>query len=235
MSLLSIISGAAQDIGLTAPSTVITNTDPTTQQLLQQCRTECFDLLRRYDWETLTKEANFTTVNAEQQVALSAIGASDFFRVIDGSMFNRTRHWQVIGPITPQEWQRKKASAAQVSIRNWVRIRGDYVLFFPNPTAGDSIYFEYISKNWCQSAALAAQADWAADTDTAFLNEEVIRLGTVWRFKKTKGLDYGEDFRTYELALEAIFGADGARASIDFTGPTDPLLSITTPEGNWSL
>lgn len=235
MSLLTIISNAAPDVGLNTPTSVIGNTDLLVKQLYQSCRTECFDLLRRYDWQVLTKETTFTTVALEQQTTLAAIGAADFYRLIDGSMFNRTQNWAVLGPLSSQEWQLKKSSQAQVGIRNFFRIRGDAILFFPTPTAGNSIYLEYISKKWCQSNASVAQADWVADSDTALIDEELIRLGTIWRFKKSKGLEYGEDFRTYEMALESVFGPDGARAPIDMTGSSGPMISVTIPEGNWPI
>lgn len=234
MSLLTIITGACRELNVVEPTVVIAATDLQTKQLLALSRTECRDLMRRFDWQVLTKEASFTTVATETQTTLTT-AAADFYRFINGTMWNRTRFWQVGGPLTNEQWQRKKAAAAAVGVRNYFRIRGNNIIFYPVPTAGDSIYFEYISSKWCQSSGLVAQTDWAADSDTAFLDEEVIRLGVVWRFLKAKGLDYSEEFRTYESALNDIFGPDGGRAIVDMTGDTDTQLSVNIPEGNWTL
>lgn len=234
MSLLTIITGACQELNIVEPTAVISSTDLQTKQLLALCRTECRDLMRRFNWQVLTKEASFTTVATETQTTLTT-AAADFYRYINATMWNRTRFWQVGGPLTESEWQQKKAAAAAVGVRNYFRIRGDSILFFPTPDAGDSIYFEYISNKWCQSSGGTAQTNWAADTDTALLDEEIIRLGVVWRFLKSKGLDYGEEFRTYEMALQDVFGPDGGNAAVDMTGDIADAMGVTVPEGNWSL
>lgn len=234
MSLLTIIAGACQELNIVEPTSVITSTDLQTKQLLALSRTECRDLLRRYNWQALTKETSFTTVATDIQTTLTT-AAPDFYRYIDATMWNRTRFWQVGGPLTDDQWQQKKAAAAAVGVRNYFRIRGNNILFFPTPEAGDSVYFEYISSKWCQSELSVAQTNWVADTDTALLDEEIIRLGVVWRFLKAKGLDYGEEFRTYEMALADIFGPDGGRTAVDMTGDVYGSMSVNVPEGNWPL
>lgn len=234
MSLLTIIQGAATELKLVSPATVIGSTDPNAPQLLALANKEGKELTRRFDWQVLLKEANFTTVANEQQTTLANVGAQDFDHIIDETMWNRSMNWRVLGPLQPDEWQRKKASAAQAAIGNWFRIRGDSILFFPVPTAGDQIYFEYGSKNWCQSEAGEAQDTWLADSDVALIDEEAIRLGIIWRFRKAKGFDYGEDFRTYEAALEAIFGADAGRSSVSMLGEPE-MLGTHLPEGSWNI
>ena len=234
MSLLTIITGACQELNIVEPTSVINATDLQTKQLLALSRTEAKDLVRRFDWQALQREATFTTVAADVQTTLTT-NAPDFFRYLDGTMWNRTRFWQVGGPLTPEQWQIKKGAAAAVGVRNFFRIRGSQILFFPTATAGDLVYFEYISNKWCQSSQSVLQADWLADSDTALLDEEVMRLGVVWRFLKAKGLDYGEEFRTYEAALADIFGPDSGRPIVDMTGMADTGLSVNIPDGSWQL
>ena len=234
MSLSTIITGACQELNIVEPTAVLAATDLQTKQLLALSRTEARDLVRRFDWQVLQRQGTFTTVAADVQTTLTTT-APDFFRYLDGTMWNRTRFWQVGGPLTPEQWQTKKGSAAAVGVKNFFRIRGNEILFFPTATAGDSIYFEYISNKWCQSAQSALQTDWLADSDTALLDEEVLRLGVVWRFLKAKGLDYGEEFRTYEMALVDIFGPDGGRPVVDMTGNAEVGLGVNLPDGSWSI
>lgn len=233
MSLLTIIQDAATELKLVRPTTVIGSTDPNAPQLLALANKDGKELARRFDWQALNKEATFTTVASETQTTLSSL-ASDFGHIIDGTMWNRTQSWRVLGPLNSQEWQRKKASAAQAAIGNWFRIRGDSILFYPTPAAGENVYFEYISNKWCQSSGGTAQSSWVADTDTALLNEEIIRLGIIWRFRKAKGFDYGEDFRTYEAALASVFGGGAGNANIDMTGEPE-MLGAHLPEGSWNI
>ncbi len=39
-------------------------------------------------------------------------------------------------------------------------------------------------------------------------------LGVIWRYRKAKGLDYGEDMATYELEVAKSILNDGARVRI---------------------
>jgi hypothetical protein len=202
-------------------------------QLLAFANKEGKEQARRFDWQKLQKEATFTTLATEIQTTLATV-ASDFGRILNETMWNRTANWRVGGPLNPEEWQRKKASAAQVGIGNWFRIRGGSILFYPTPTAGESIYFEYISNQWCESSTGTDQSAWADDDDVALIDEEIIRLGVIWRFKKSKGLDYSEDFRTYEMALIDLFGPDAGKAVIDMTGEVEGF-GVNLPEGSWTL
>lgn len=233
MSLLTIVQDACRELGLSIPSAVYSATDNQTRTMLELADKEGKELARRFDWQALIKEATFTTVATSSQTTLSTV-ATDFGRLVQGSMWNRTEQQPVWGPLSPQQWQQRKAAAAQTGFGNWLRIRGDVIHFFPVPPAGHTIAFEYVSKNWCQSSGGTAQSAWAADSDTALIDEEIMRLGVIWRFLKRKGLDYGEDFRVYEAALADVFGADGAKAVLNMDEET-PILGLHIPEGNWSL
>lgn len=234
MSLLTVIQNAAIGMNLTSPSTVATSTDTQVLQLMNLANQDGKDLIRRFDWQALTVEASFTTVAAALQTALSTV-APDFFRLVDESMNNRTQHWRVIGPLNALEWQRRLALGAQVGVVNAFRIRGNDILFYPNPPAGNTVYFEYISKNWVQASDTTGKSSFTADTDTALIDEDILTLGVKWRFQKAKGLDYGEDFRSYEAALESVFGSDGARGSVDMTGTSASEQFPYIPDGSWNI
>jgi hypothetical protein len=234
MSLLSIIQGAAGELAIVQPSSVITSSDTQTRQLLAICRKEGKDLARRFAWQALTKETSFTTIATETQTTLAAIGATDFARIVPETMWNRTTSLRIQGALNAEQWQRRRAAAAQAGATYYYRIRDDAILFNPTPTAGETVYFEYISSKWCESSGGTAQADWVADTDVALIDEEIIRLGLVWRWKMDKGLEYAEDFRTYESALSDVFGDDAGRQVVDMTG-TPHDWDVNVPESSWSL
>ncbi|MFA6984574.1 MAG: hypothetical protein WC213_00010 [Arenimonas sp.] len=234
MTLLTIITGACGEIGITQPTSVINSTDLQTLQLLFLAQKEGKELARRFDWQSLTKEGTFTTLAAETQVAAITTTFADFGRVVDNTMWNRTQIRPVRGPLNNQQWQRVKAAAAQVGVEYCFRVRGGAILFNPTPPAGDSVYFEYISNKWCKSEVGVARAAWAADSDTGIIDEEVMRQGIVWRFLKAKGLDYAEEFRTYEMTLADLFGPDAGNDIIDMEGLPDQW-GVNIPDGSWTL
>lgn len=232
MSLLTLLQGAADRLGIVRPSSVITSTDQQALRLLGYAQEEGKALARRHTWQVLTKEQTFTSTATTAQA--SAIPAN-FDRFLDDTFFNRTRKRPVYGPMNAQDWQFAQAVVASTIIESF-RQRGNDVLIIPTPTAGDSYAFEYVSKNWCQSSGGTAQEAWAADADTGILSEELMTLGVVWRFKAGQGFDYSQEFQNYELQVAQAIARDGGKRTLNAgqvvrTTVRAPFI----PEGGWQL
>ena len=234
MTLLTICQDAANEIGVPSPSTVVGSTDTTNIQLLAAANREGKNLVAGYDWQTLIKEEAHTTLAAESQGDMSTI-ASDFLRFSNDTMWNRTTDRKYYGPLNNAQWQRLKASVSS-GITNYFRIRGNALLFHPAPPAGESVFFEYIGKNWAITSGSTANAtSFAADANTTVLDEDLITLGVIWRFLKQKGLPYDNQFQEYRLKLSEKQSKDGAKQIIRMAGPNRLYLPVNEPEGNFSL
>ena len=226
MSLLTIIQGAVDRIGsMTRPTTVVTNTDPTIRQLLSLAQQEGKELARIGDWQALKSEKTFITVALESQATASPVAIpTDFDWYLADTMYNRTSRRKVNGPLSGIEWQQMKATLVTL-VNPAFRFRGNAIFISPTPTAGETVAYEYMTKNWCQSSLAVAQSAWAADTDTAVLDEEFHILGLHWRWKKAKGLDYAEEFSTYQMQTEQALMRDGGRPRIS----ADPMPNERVP------
>lgn len=234
MSLLTIAQDAADVCGIARPSVVIGSTDVNTRRIQTLSNIEGKFLAKRYPWQDLVKEATVTTVATESQGAITTI-ASDFDRIIDDTQWNRSTQDRIGGPLSPQEWQEQKAITAAGPYYDY-RIRGGDLFFYPAPTAGEDARFEYVSKNWCQDTDSNGQDSWAADTDTAIIDEFLITLGTIWRFKKANSLDYGEDYRTYETQVNLAMARDGGKPRLRLdAGSGNHSPSARAPDGSWSV
>ncbi len=211
MSLLTLCQNAARQANLPVPVTFVGNTaDDSSQLWLRLASEEGLALMRRYPWQALTTEKTFTTVAADEQT--SAIPA-DYDRMIPETMFNRGTRRRVAGPLSAEEWQQTKATLVTY-VNPTFRIRGDAILMSPNPPAGETIAYEYISKYFCKSAGGAPQLDWALDTDLSRLDEGLMTLGLIWRFKQVKGLAYSEDLNLYERRVSDAEMRDGVKPRI---------------------
>jgi len=234
MTLLTICQDAANEIGVPSPSTVVGSTDTTNIQLLAAANREGKNLVAGYDWQTLIKEEAHTTLAAESQGDMGTI-ASDFLRFSNDTMWNRTTDRKYYGPLNNSQWQRLKASVSS-GITNYFRIRGNALLFHPAPPVGQSVYFEYIGKNWVITSGSSANAvAYAGDANTTVLDEDIITLGVIWRFLKQKGLPYDNQFQEYRLKLSEKQSKDGAKQIIRMAGPNRLYLPVNEPEGNFSL
>ncbi len=113
------------------------------------------------------------------------------------------------------------------------RERTGQFLIVPTPAAGQTIAYEYVSKNWVLSATSVPKASFTADDDTSYLDEELIGLGARWRFLRAKGLDYAEEMATYELQVEQSVARDGGSTALTIAPQPVDLNRVNIPDGNF--
>lgn len=228
------MGNAAKRLNLSAPSSVIGNTNKEVIQLLNLADEEGVDLAQRYRWQRLVNESTFTSVATESQGAITTIAGSDFGWICNDTVWNRTRNRRMF-PIDDVQWQGLKSNTI-TGPDEYFRIRGNNFIVIPTMTAGHTVAFEWVSKNWCQSSGGTGQSSWAADADTGILDENLMIQGLIWRFKKYKGLDYAEDFSQYESMVSNAIARDGAKKRLSTTGAitTRFLDRKSVSEGSWS-
>lgn len=236
MSLLTMMAQVCRRIGVTAPSAIYASTDLQIIQLVALANEEGQDLSSRYPWQALQNESTFTTSATESQGAITTLAGSDFRYVLNDIMWNRSLLVPVYGPITPQQWQQLKAQSVTGPYAQF-RIRANAVRFIPTPTAGQTVAFEWISKNWVTVASPAGtSATWTADADTGLLAEEVMAAGILWRWKAAKGTEYAEDFAKYERLVVDAMARDGGKQKLSLGGGENGFPAGTfVPIGSWDL
>lgn len=232
MSLLSIIQEVTGALSLVQPAAVAGSVDRQVVQLFSLANEAGRELARAHHWQALQEEANFITVTADAQPA--AIPA-DFDRFVPNSFFNRTTRRPMTGPITTRQWQWIKAQPVYSTVYLAFRQRTGQFLVAPQPPAGQEIYYEYISVNWAKSALGVGQPAYAADTDTSYLDETLIQLSLKWRFLRAKGLDYAEEFNTFETELEKAKGRDGGTTMLSLAPRPVDLNRVNLPDGSFGV
>lgn len=235
MTLLSIARRVCRRVGLAQPSVVVAATDESMRRIFELSLEEGKSLARLGDWRVLRKEKTFTTVAAETQTNTPL--PTDLAGFIDGTIWNRSKHRPLYGPVDPQQWQ---AWQAQVSfpVVDSFYLRGTSWLMRPIPVAGHTIAYEYRSSHWCQATGGGATAgEWEADTDVGLLNERLMALGIVWRFKQARGLAWEADYQLYDFQVRQELANDSPRTIIDMSasGPPTRVPGLTIPESGWNL
>jgi hypothetical protein len=235
MSLLTIIQDFCDVTGLPIPTSVYGTTDTQVSQVRAILEEEGRDLSKRGAWQGITYEATLTTTAAEDQGAMSTIASNGFNYIKKDTFWDRTDRLPII-PMNDGEWQTMKAIVT-TGPRYRFRIRGGKLLLNPTPSAGHTLAFEYASKNWILGAdGVTYKRKFTLDTDEVLLPEELMLMGLRWRWKKEKGLDYAEDFATYESQVKDALGRDGAKQTLhmDHDGWT-PRPGVFVPQGSWNL
>ncbi|HWU63572.1 MAG TPA: hypothetical protein VN112_16255 [Ensifer sp.] len=215
MTLLTILQNVCAELSLDEPSSVVANSDGTVKQLLRLAQREGDELARCYDWSTLIIQREFTSISSEIQSEPPA----DFERFYENSrIWNASRRWVLNGPVDAQTWQRQKIYNANPVPQIW-RMIGDKLAVYM-PTDGETIRYEYISRNWVSvSGGTTYAATWANDDDVSRIAERILELGVIWRWKRAKGFDYSQEFQTYQDQRSSEIGSDRARMPFSLSVP----------------
>lgn len=216
-TLLEIIQQSCRLLSLPIPTEVVTSTDTQVQLLYALANEEGRELATNgdKDWEQLTDQWSFTTVADAVQV--DAV-PEDLDHFIPNSFFNRTTRLQVLGPVTPQMWQAIQAQPQLNLVYLAYRQRDEAFLITPPPAAGNEIYYEYVSKYWVRAANGDLKEQFTADTDEPRVPSALFWLGIRWRFLKSKGLDYAQDFDTYQRQVQQETARNGGATMLDQSG-----------------
>lgn len=211
MSLLTMVQRAARIVGVSANlPVVVASNDPTALQFLDLANEEGRSLLGRHAWQFLVAGKFITTTATGDQVGSIP---TDFDRLIDGTMYNRTTRRKIYGPLTPQEWQEIE-SLDTTNIDPAFRIWDNSIKLTPTPAAGETVSFEYITNRWIASENGTTRSSFAADDDVPLFNEDLMALGIEWRFKSRKGFEHSDTLREYERLLADRIMRDGGRRTI---------------------
>ena len=226
MSLLTIIQNVCAEIDLDPPTAVMSSADPQIMQLRILSTRAGRDLMREHDWSTLLVDRQFTATGVNPEPTEPPADWDRF--AANAKIWNASRLWQLNGPVEPQTWQRQTILNSNPVPQIW-RMSGGKLDIYPN-ASGETIGYEYISGFWVAVNGGATYAgNWANDTDTARFPEDLLELSLIWRWKRAKGLDYGEELAGFERSKEAAIGADRAASPLDLSLPA----RNGAPENYW--
>lgn len=169
---------------------------------------------------TTVNGSNFSFGNESYPIPADA----DHF--IPHTGWDRSFRWQLVGPLSPQEWQVLKSGISPTGPRLRFRIMDGQIFVNPVPASLDNLVLEYYSTGWCQSVAGIPQTAWAADTDTPVLQDRLFILGMIARWLNRKGFDSGVAQDDYEKAVDAALGRAGGSRVLPLNARAEPPVLL---------
>lgn len=166
---------------------------------------------------------------------------SDFDRYISHTWWDRTNHWMLIGPMSPQmdQWQRSGITTTGPRVR-WRQMgrRPTVWRIWPPPTAQtvpDALVFEFVSDGWVEHIDGTFGKRFTADTDTSLLDDDALILGVKWRMWQIKGFSYGAMQQEYLDFVNRLKARDGGMPDLAMGRRRFPYLisSANVQDGNW--
>lgn len=209
MSILPAMQSAAVRLVGRKPSTFFATTNQFEMEIADLVTETAKDIAKTHDWQALLKQAVLTGDGSTTSFDLP----TDYDRMM------------IKGEVHSKSWARWRFTPARdldqlmdfqsgLSVLNpgiWTLL-GGMMEFYPAPATGETPKFFYVSKNFAASKDDAPQDCFQKDDDKFLLDDRLLTLGLLWRWKAQKGMEYAELMASYEKALAEDIGRDkGAR------------------------
>lgn len=159
--------------------------------------------------------------------------ATDFDRFINGTAWDRTNRWALLGPDSPQLDEYHRSGIVTTGPRRHFRQMGNLVAgtyrLWPPPAIQDTpfqIAWEYISLNWVRVHGGSTLAtSFAHDDDVPILDSQAIILGTKWRFLEAKGIPTAASMQVeYRDYVSQLIARDGGAPTLNMGRRFEPYL-----------
>jgi hypothetical protein len=141
---------------------------------------------------------------------------SDYETITDRTHWDKTKHWEMLGPEDAQQWQWLKSGYISTGPRVRWRIYGEYFHIWPLMNTQEYLGYEYRSKGWVESSTGTVKNSFTADTDTTFLDDTIMVLATKLKFFQIKGFDTTSLQQDYERYLSVAKANDKGSATLSF-------------------
>lgn len=169
-----------------------------------------------------------STVTMNQPMQMTGTGVSitfgqtkydlppDYETITDRTQWDKSKHWEALGPEDAQQWQWLKSGYISTGPRIRWRILGKYFQTWPVMNTNEYMGYEYRSKGWVESATGEVKNSFTVDTDTTVLDDTVIVLATKLKYFQIKSFDTTSLMQDYQRYLSIAKANDKGSATLSF-------------------
>lgn len=238
-SAYNILKQTAAELGLPIPASFLTDTATGSVQLVALLNAAGNELLEYYPWQNLLKEWDFTTVVDQGEYELP----DDWAYFLDQTQWDRTDHWPLLGPKSPQEWAWLKGGLLAAAPRMRYRVMENNFLLWPVPGADSgpatfNIAMEYVGNGWVKHAGdpdPTYDGMVTDDADEVLYNPWMVNKYIKLKFYQLKGFDTTGVQSDFMRIFTSLTGKDKGAPRLSLA-PMYPPLFIgpwSIPDGSW--
>jgi hypothetical protein len=140
----------------------------------------------------------------------------DFETITNRTQWDKTKHWEALGPEDAQQWQWLKSGYISTGPRIRWRILDNQFQVWPPMNTQEYIGWEYKSKGYVRSATGEVKNSFTADTDTTVLDDRVVVLLTKMKYWGIKGFDTTVVAQDYQRVLSIAKAQDKGAPNLSF-------------------
>lgn len=160
---------------------------------------------------------------------------SDFETITDRTQWDKSKHWEMLGPEDAQQWQWLKSGYISTGPRVRWRILDGQFQIWPIMNTNEYLGWEYRSNAWARSASGAPQQQFLADTDTTVFDDRVLVLYTKLKYFQIKSFDTTSLMQDYQRYLSVAKANDKGAPNLSFAPyPSKVLIGwANIPDTNY--
>jgi hypothetical protein len=150
---------------------------------------------------------------------------NDFETITDRTQWDKTKHWEMLGPEDAQQWQWLKSGYISTGPRMRWRILGSTFQVWPPMNTQEYLGFEYRSKGWARNAAGDVKNSFTQDSDTTVFDDRIMVLYTKLKYFQIKSFDTTALTQDYQRYLSIAKANDKGAPNLSFAPyPTKVLI-----------
>jgi hypothetical protein len=149
---------------------------------------------------------------------------ADFDRQIDRTQWDKTKHWEMLGPESAQQWQWLKSGFIATGPRLRFRRLGGTFQIWPPIASAEYLGMEYVSSNWAASATGTGKPSFTVDTDTCIFPDRLMVLGLKLKYFAVKGFDTTDLRQDYSDELSIAMANDMGSETLSFAPQLSQML-----------
>lgn len=143
---------------------------------------------------------------------------SDFDRQIDRTHWDKSKHWEMLGPSTPQQREWLRSGYISTGPRVRYSYMGGYFMIWPPLGTNESLSYEYVSKYWVLATAptllTPTKQAFTVDTDTCIFPDALMRALIKLKYFEVKGFDTTAYYRDYVMQRDLAKANDGGSQTL---------------------
>jgi hypothetical protein len=148
----------------------------------------------------------------------------DYETITDRTQWDKSKHWEMLGPESAQQWEWLKSGYISSGPRvRWRLYTGKFQIWPPMNTS-EYLGFEYRSKGWAESATGQIKNYFTADTDTTFFDDRIMVLYTKLKYFQIKSFDTTALQQDYSRYLSIAKANDKGSPNLSFAPQPSQVL-----------
>lgn len=193
MTLLTIATAIAANVGLTAPTQIVGSTDRDAVEIARVTKEAADEIIRRVNWPAM-----------RVIYPMAGDGSTEYYAV-PSDMMKPGSVWFGDYPLRPVSMLDVRSFSPQFGTPRFYYFRPTGLYIFPSLQNGATANLYYYSTRWNLNGQTTNNAnmadDWTADDNTIRIPEDLVIKLSVVKWRRRKGMDFADFEAEYEAAI----------------------------------